>query len=37
MIASVAVVTQFIYLDQLHWGYALIFGAITICAAYTGI
>jgi uncharacterized membrane protein YfcA len=37
MIASIAVVFQFIYLDQLHWGYALIFGAITVLAAYTGI
>lgn len=37
MIASIAVVFQFIYLDQLHWGYALIFGGVTILAAYTGI
>lgn len=37
MIASVSVVFQFIYLDQLYWGYSIMFGCITVVAAYTGI
>lgn len=37
MIASIAVVVQFIYLDQLYWGYSAEFGVITVFAAFTGI
>lgn len=37
MVASIAVVLQFIYLDQLYWGYSMEFGVITIFAAFTGI
>jgi uncharacterized membrane protein YfcA len=37
MIASISVVVQFIYLDQLYWKYSTLFGAVTILAAYTGI
>ena len=37
MIASLSVVIQFIYLGRLNWGYAYLFGLVTIFAAYTGI
>ena len=37
MIASIAVVVQFIYLDQLNWGYATVCGVIAVLAAFTGI
>lgn len=37
MIASVSVVFQFIYIGQLYYYYAMIFGAMTIFAAFTGI
>ena len=37
MIASIAVIFQFIYLDQLYWGYALMSGTVSVFAAFTGI
>lgn len=37
MIASIAVVVQFMYLDQLNWGYAALCGGIAVLAAFTGI
>jgi len=37
MIASIAVVFQFVYLDQLYWGYAGMCGTTAVLAAFTGI
>lgn len=37
MIASISVVVQFIYLDQLYWSYSIVFGILSIFGAYTGI
>ena len=37
MIASMSVVLQFIYLDELYWHYAILFGVMTLLAAYAGI
>lgn len=37
MFASICVVAQFIYLDELYWHYTYLFGIITILAAFTGI
>lgn len=37
MVASIAVVVQFVYLGQLNQGYALMCGIIGILAAFTGI
>jgi hypothetical protein len=37
MIASIAVVFQFVYLDQLYTGYAFMCGGVSVFAAFTGI
>jgi len=37
MIASIATCIQFIYIGELLWGHALMFGLITLVAAYSGL
>ena len=37
MIAALAVTLQLIYLGELHFGYAIVFGVTTVLAAMTGI
>lgn len=37
LVASLAVASQFAYLGVIYWGYAAIYGAITLVAAWIGI
>ena len=37
MVAAISVVLQFIFINELIWPHSLLFGALSLIAAYVGI
>ena len=37
MVAAISVVLQFIFMNELIWSHSLLFGALSLIAAYVGI